>query len=125
MMFIAQFKTEKEIYGLEQQMAFLVMMVKILPIFRSHLSTVILLLLLIRFQGNIWFSTFDRKNKSREAILYNPSTNKIVHSMSQAEFGDQMITCIEIDKLENVWFGTNKMTLFKYDGKIFTKLSSE
>ena len=76
--------------------------------------------------GNIWLSTFDRKNNSEEVILYNPSTNKTVSNFTtHKEFGSNIITRMAIDKSGNVWFGTNKMTLSKYDGKTFTTFVSE
>lgn len=76
--------------------------------------------------GNIWFFAFDRKNNLREIMLYNPSTNKtVLYFPTYKEFGNNIITSIAIDKLGNVWFGTSKMTLSKYDGKTFITFVSE
>jgi len=76
--------------------------------------------------GNIWFSTFDRKNNSGGIMLYNPSINKtILDFTTKEELGNNNVSSIAIDKLGNVWFGTSKMTLSKYDGKTFTTFVSE
>ena len=76
--------------------------------------------------GNIWFSTFDRKNNSGSVLLYNPSTGEtIVHFTAKEIAGSNNVTSIAIDKSGNAWFGTNEMTLVKYDGKTFTRFLSE
>lgn len=76
--------------------------------------------------GNIWLSTFDRKSNSGNVILYNPSTDKtILNFTAEKEIGSNIISCIFADKSGNVWFGTNEMTLSKYDGKTFTRFLSE
>lgn len=72
--------------------------------------------------GNIWFAMFDRKNNSGEIVHYNPSTNETI---SQFKTGNKSVSCIAIDKSGNVWFGSNKMTLNKYDGKTSTNFLSE
>ncbi|MBX3163362.1 MAG: hypothetical protein KF900_02685 [Bacteroidetes bacterium] len=77
-------------------------------------------------KGNIWFATFDRKNNSGDIICYNPSTNETISQFAVKEkIGGNSISSIAIDKTGNVWFGTNKMTLSKYDGKTFTNFLSE
>ena len=37
--------------------------------------------------------------------------------------GNNNISCIAIDKVGNIWYGLDKMTLKKYDGKTFTTFS--
>lgn len=73
-------------------------------------------------KGNIWIATFDRKNNSGEIVHYNPSTNEPI---SQFKIDNKRVSCIAIDKLGNVWFGSNKMTLNRYDGKTITRFVSE
>ncbi len=71
--------------------------------------------------GNIWFATFDRAANSGSVLLYNPSTGEIMSSFSAIDGeSNSHITSIEIDAAENIWFGTNKMTLVRYDGKTLT-----
>jgi ligand-binding sensor domain-containing protein len=77
-------------------------------------------------KGNIWFATFDRKNNSGGMVCYNPLTNETLSKITVKEkFERNSVTCITIDKSGNVWFGTDKMMLSKYDGKTFTNFSSE
>ena len=77
-------------------------------------------------KGNIWFATFDRKKKSGSIVCYNPTTDETVSQFTVAEEnGNNNISCFAIDKSGNIWFGTDKMTLNKYDGKTFTTFSQD
>lgn len=76
--------------------------------------------------GNIWFATFDRKNNLGGIVCYNPSTDETVSQFNVKEqIGSNSISCIAIDKSGNIWLGSDKMTLSKFNGKIFTQFLSE
>lgn len=77
-------------------------------------------------KGNILFATFDRKKKSGSIVCYNPTTDETISQFTVAEEnGNNNISCFAIDKSGNIWFGTDKMTLNKYDGKTFTTFSQD
>lgn len=77
-------------------------------------------------RGNIWLATFDRASNSGGVLLYNPSLEEILLSFSAIGGGTSThITSIAIDAAGNAWFGTNEMTLVRYDGKTFTNFLSE
>lgn len=77
-------------------------------------------------QGNLWLATFDRAKASGGLMRYDPSASKLI-SVFPALDGppNTHITSVNIDRSGNVWLGTNKMTLSRYDGTELTVFISE
>lgn len=77
-------------------------------------------------KGNVWLATFDRKHNSGSIVCYDPSTNETISQFNvQEKTGRNTVSCMAIDRSGNIWFGSNKMTLSRYDGKVFTTFVSD
>jgi len=78
--------------------------------------------------GNLWFGTYDsglwRYNPSAsqtKPFPFNTDEKEFVHYTAKSGLNTNCISTIYKDKKDNLWFGTGRGEVFRFNGKTFDK----